>query len=516
MRKRYRKQMLIAMCVIFATVVIFAGCQGRKNSADNSEEILIFAQGADPRGLDPGIADEGESSKVNVQMYEGLLAYKKDSSQVEGCLAKSWDISEDGLEYIFYLQEGVKFHDGTDFDAEAVKYNVERQTIYKTEDMAYADFVYGVVERVEAVDKYTVKMILKEPCTPFLNNLAMAMGAPMVSPAACEKYDNNLMEHPVGTGPYKFVRWDKKEAIVLERNEEYWGEKPKAKKIIIKTIADNSARVLALLNKEVDMIDGIDATMIDKVKEGGCKVYFSQGMNTCYMAYNTTRLNKETRKAISQAVNVEELVENLFQGYAKVANSILPEVVEGYSDKIRQTAYSPQEAAEYLKEKNVTKLHAITYTNARPYNPFGGQILAEAVQGYLAKAGVELVIDAYDWTNYREKMTSGDYDVCFYGWFGDNGDADNFMSLLETKDPAMNLARYENSEYNKLAAQARQTQKGEKRNQLYKQMEEIAADDNVWLLFCHNANASAYREEVKNYSYHVTGNIFLKDIYKDK
>lgn len=142
--------------------------------------------------------------------------------------------------------------------------------------------------------------------------------------------------------------------------------------------------------------------------------------------------------------------------------------------------------------------------------------MAEAVQGYLAKAGVELVIDAYDWTTYRDKMTSGDYDVCFYGWFGDNGDADNFMSLLETKDPAMNLARYENPAYNKLAAQARQTQKGEKRNQLYRQMEEIAADDNVWLLFCHNSNASAYREEVRNYSYHVTGNIFLKDIYKDK
>ncbi len=514
--KRDRKRWLIGVCSLCAVIVAFAGCQGDKKSGKNTSETLIFSQGADPRGLDPGIADEGESSKVNVQMYEGLLAYKKDSSQVEGCLAKSWDISENGLEYVFYLREGVKFHDGTDFDGEAVKFNVERQTIYKTEDMAYADFVYGVVDHVEVMDKYIVKIILKEPCTPFLNNLAMAMGAPMVSPAACEKYDNNLMEHPVGTGPYKFVRWDKKEAIILERNEEYWGEKPKAKQIVVKTIEDNSARVLALLNKEADIIDGIDATMIEKVKNGGGNVYFSPGMNTCYMAYNTTRLDRDTRKAISQAVNVEELVENLFQGYAKTAHSILPEVVEGYSDEIRQTTYAPKEAKDYLKAKNVTKIHAITYTNARPYNPFGGQILAEAVQGYLAKVGVDMVIDAYDWTTYRDKMASGDYDVCFYGWFGDNGDADNFMSLLETQDPAMNLARYKNPKYNKLAAQARKTKKGEERNGIYKQMEEIAADDNVWLLFCHNSNASAYREEVKNYSYHVTGNIFLKNIYKDE
>lgn len=514
MMKRQRKRTFFLLCCLAMIMIAFAGCQGKKKMTEDGNDTLIFSQGADPRGLDPAIADEGESSKVNVQMYEGLLAYRKDSSQVEGCLAKSWDISEDGLEYTFYLQEDVKFHDGTDFDAEAVKFNVERQTVNKTQDMAYADFVYGVVDHVEVMDKYTVRFLLKEPCTPFLNNLAMAMAAPMVSPSACEKYDNNLMEHPVGTGPYKFVRWDKNEAIVLERNEDYWGEKPKTKNVIFKTISDNSARVLALLNKEVDIIDGVDATAMDKIKEGGCQIYFTPGMNTCYMAYNTTRLDKDTRKAITQAVNVEELVENLFQGYAQVADSILPEVIEGYSNNVKQTSYHLEEAKKVLEDKKITQIHAITYTNARPYNPYGGVVLAEAVQGYLAKAGVEMTIDAYDWTTYRDKMAAGDYDVCFYGWFGDNGDADNFMSLLATKDYSMNLARYENEEYNQLAVQARQIENGTKRNQLYERMEKIVAEDNVWLLFCHNSNASAYRSEVHNYSYHVTGNIFLKNISK--
>jgi peptide/nickel transport system substrate-binding protein len=482
-------------------------------------ESLVYAQGADPRGLDPALVDDGESSKVMCQIYEGLLKYSKDSTEIEPCLAKEWEISEDNLVYTFHLQEGVTFHDGTPFNAEAVKFNIDRQTVNVTEDMAYAGFVYQYVDSCEVVDEYTVKIKLTAVCTPFLNNLAMSMAAPMVSPAACEQSSNNLNEAPCGTGPYKFVRWDKQEAVVLERNEEYWGEKPKSKNIIFKTIADNSARVVALTNGEVDVIDGIDANVVDQITNGGCELNLTEGMNINYMAFNMDSpvcSDAEVRKALSQAVDVEELVKGLYRGYATKADTILPTFIPGYSDSITRARYDEAAAKEVLAAKGITEIHMITYSNVRPYNTASGQTLAESIQGYFSKVGITATIDSFDWTTYKEKVTAGDYDICFYGWMGDNGDADNFMNLLADSDPSMNVSRYNNEEYKALIAQALQAANGDERNAIYAQLEQIAADDYVWLPISHSQVISAYNPLVKDFYYHVTGNVFLSQVYKQQ
>ncbi|EGW35985.1 4-phytase domain protein [Desulfosporosinus sp. OT] len=145
----------------------------------------------------------------------------------------------------------MKFQDGTDFNADAVKFNIDRQLPPQvTEDMTYASFVYGSVKDVQVVDKNTVKMNLNAPSTPFLNNLAMVFAAPIVSPKALQDNKNNVNQTPVGTGPYKFVKWAKDENIVLVRNDEYWGTKALTKNVIFKFIKDNSARVVALNNGE--------------------------------------------------------------------------------------------------------------------------------------------------------------------------------------------------------------------------------------------------------------------------
>ena len=480
------------------------------------EQTITFAQGADPRGLDPAIVDDGESSKPIVQMYEGLLKFGDSNTEVEPCLAESWDISDDGLTYTFHLKEGVKFHDGTDFNAEAVKFNVERQTINKTVDMTYGDFVYGDVAECNVIDDYTVEFKLTKASTPFLNNLAMSLGAPMVSPAACEQYGNNLNENPVGTGPYKFVRWDKNEAVVLERNEEYWGEKGVAKNIVFRTITDNSARVVALTNGEVDIIDGIDANVVDQITAAGCLLNKTEGMNINYLAYNTERItDPEVRKALSQAVNVPELVQSLYRGYASQATSILPSFMPGYSADVTQTEYNPEEAQKVLADKGVTELHMLAYTNPRPYNTATGQTLAEALQGYWSKVGITCTIDAYDWTTYKEKIGTGDYDVCLYGWIGDNGDPDNFLNLLDSEDIEINLAQYHNEEYSQMLAAAASLPNGDERNAAYGEMEQKIADENVWLPISHQENLAAYVSNVQNFIYHPTGNTYLSQTYKN-
>jgi peptide/nickel transport system substrate-binding protein len=490
-------------------------------TADNAAaDTLIFAQGAEPRGLDPALVDDGESSKVIVNIYEGLLKYAKDSTKLEPCLAESWTVSPDGPTYTFNLRKGVKFQDGTDFNAEAVKFNIEREMKGKaTEDMGYADFVYGYVTKVEAKDANTVVVTLKDVCTPFLYNLAMSLAAPMVSPKALQDNNNNVNEKPVGTGPYSFVRWDKDQDVVLVRNDNYWGEKAKTKNVIFKFIKDNSARVLALKNHEVDMIDGIDATVVEELKKAGMTVDQPDGMNINYMAYNVTSpifSNAENRKAISEAVNVPELVQSLYQGYASPANSILPSFVPGFAKDVKPVAYNPDDAKAILAKNGVKTVHMITYSNPRPYNTANGQALAEAVQGYLSKVGVTCNIEVFDWTTYKQKVKAGDFDIGFYGWTGDNGDPDNFMALLSDKDPTMNISRYDDPKYLDLINKGKAAPEGASRDAIYAQLEQIQAEQCPWLLISHSKLLSAYDPKVQGYYYHVTGNIFLSGMSKTK
>lgn len=503
------KRFLAMILAIVIACMPLAACSS--NGSRDAQNTLVFGQGSEPRGLDPGLVDDVESSKVIGNIYEGLVKFAKDSVAIEPCLAESWEISEGGLHYTFYLRQGVKFHDGSDFNAEAVKFNIDRFLPgQRTEDMPYAQAVYGAVKNVQVIDPYTVKINLEAACTPFLSNLAMIMTASMVSPKALQENENNVNENPVGTGPYRFVRWDKSQNVVLTRNDQYWGKKAVTQNVIFKMIADKSARVVALTNGEVDMIDGIDATVVDQIKSGGCNVWQKEGMNIFYMAYNTTKTpfdKKEVRKAVTQAVNVREMTQSLLQGYATAATSILPSFVSGYDESIKQPEYDPDAAKTALQKAGVTKIHMITHTN-------NGQEPAEAIQGYLSKIGVQATIDAYDWTTYKDKIKGGDYDMCFYGWTGDNGDPDNFLSLLSNSDPTINVSRYSNSNYNAAIQEGLVTPAGDRRNAIYTNLEKLQSEESVWIPLWHKDTLSGYRPNIQNYSYHVTGTVFLSEVSK--
>ncbi len=528
------KKILAAVLAVMMAFSAFAGCSQKQGASsgeagsqggasepakDRAQDTLIYAQGSDPRGLDPALVDDGESAKIMVNIYQGLLKYKADSTEVEPCLAESWEISPDQLSYTFKLRQGVKFHDGTDFNAEAVKFNIERQLPPNvTEDMGYASFVYGSVKDVEVIDDYTVKINLSSPSTPFLNNLAMALAAPMISPKALQDNNNNVNEHPVGTGPYVFKSWTKSQNVVLERNEDYWGEKAKTKNIIFKFIADNSARVVALSTGEADIIDGIDATVVEQIKNDGGQIFEAPGMTINYLAYNTTKApfdDPEVRKAFNQAVNVPDLVNSLYQGYSEVATSILPTFMPGYSADVKQTEFDQNAAKEAIAKAGITEVHMITYTNPRPYNTINGQALAEAIMGYYDQVGVKVNLDAYDWTTYKEKIKAGDYDICFYGWTGDNGDPDNFMNLLSDDDPTMNVARWDNAEYKAGIEKGLATPNGDERNQIYADLEKQVASENVWLPISHAKTLCGYRSNVKDFYYHQTGVVFLSGVTKE-
>jgi peptide/nickel transport system substrate-binding protein len=527
MKKNSIKKISSFLLAAAIAVSAMSGCGTSKRASDAEsgtaasgaaatlKDTFTYAQGADPRGLDPAMVDDGESAKVICNIYEGLLKYNKDSTKVEPGLAEKWDISSDGTKYTFHLRKGVKFQDGTDFNADAVKTSIDRQLEPKvTDDMPYSSFVFGSikaktgVKEVKVIDDNTVEIDLFSPETPFVKNVAMVMAAPIVSPAALKKYNNNLNEHPVGTGPYTFVSWSKGQNIVLKRNDNYWGTKAKTENVVFKFITENSARVIALTSGEADAIDGIDSTVVSQITGAGDKLFTSEGMTINYMAYNVTSdkfKNVEARKAFSQAVNVPEMVKSLYKDYAVPATSIMPSFMNPNTNQVKQTSFDKNAAKTGLAKAGIKSVNMITYSNPRPYNSVGGQVLAEAIQGYLKDVGVTCNIKTYDWTTYKDVVKKGDYDVCFYGWNGDNGDPDNFMNLLDNQDPSMNVARYNNADYHALINKGLVTKDGAERDKIYTQCEQKAADENVWLVVSHSKNLAAYSPKVSGYYIHQTG-----------
>lgn len=502
-----KRKFLSIVLTLALSVSALAAIPAVSVAAASDGDTLIFAQAADPRSLDPALADDGESTKINTNIYEGLVQYASDSTEIEPCLAESWDVSEDGLSYTFHLREGVKFHDGTDFNAEAVKINYDRQLPgTATENMSYAGFIFGSVKDIVVDDDYTVTINLTEPQTPFLANLAMIQGAPIVSPTALEENNNDVTQAPCGTGPYKFVRWDVEQNIILTRNDEYWGEPAKAENIIFKIIKDNSARVIALNNGEADIIDGVDSNVVDQITQAGNVVQTDEAMMTNYMAFNTSdgpMTSKEARIAVAQAINVPELVETLYKGYDAPATTFLPTTLPGYDESISQPAYDPEAAKAALEAEGITSLHILTYDTTRPYNTAGGKTLAEAIQGYLLNVGVECTIDAYDWTTFKTKAQGGDYDLIFAGWGGDNGDPDNFLNLLATDDVSMNYAHFQNEEYNALIAEGLVTPVGDERSAIYTECEKIIAEELPLLPISHANFICGVGANVEGFYYHV-------------
>lgn len=518
-------------------LVSMAGCGGGDDAkkdegadapaAGGTADTITYSLTADPRAVDPAYFDDGESAVVSCNMYEGLYQYGKTDAKVSPCLAKDLpEISDDGLVYTIKLNEGIKFHDGTDFNAEAVKASIERQLEpNRNSDMPYASFVFGEEEAdngvasVEAVDDYTVKITMRAASAPFVKNLAMALASPIVAPSAIEAAtDGQAITNPVGTGPYKFVDWTKGASVTLVANEDYWGEAPKTKNLVFKIIAEGNTRLTSLINGECDIISSVDPASADQIVDNGFELFSEDGMTINYMAFNTETgkcTDQEVRKAVAQAINVEEMVKSIYDDYATVANSVMPTWMAPYTKDVKQTAYDPEAAKKTLADKGITSLQCITYTTARPYNQKGGSDLANMIQGYLSAVGVELSITQYDWTTYKTKVQTDPYDICFYGWTGDNGDPDNFMDLLADTNWSMNVAHWQDDEYKALIAEGLKTPDGDARDAIYLQCEEMVAEKQPWVLISHSKNLLGYSPKVKDFYYHPTGVVFFKGVSKE-
>ncbi|SDZ68379.1 peptide/nickel transport system substrate-binding protein [Evansella caseinilytica] len=493
-----------------------------------ADQTLIFARGGDSQSLDYASTQDGESSRITVQIYESLLKFSENSFDVEPSLAEDWEVADDNVTYTFYLREGVKFHDGTDFNAEAVKINFERwsdpdhEFSFKEDDYAYS--VYGnqfggfkgdeghIIEEINIINDFEIEFVLKEPFGAFLQNMAMSYFA-ITSPAALEEYGPAINENPVGTGPFQFVSWDKNDKIILDKFEDYWMEGyPKLDRVIFQVIPDNSARLTALRAGEIDIMDGLNPDDYELIKnEPGIQAFERATNNFGYLGFN---LNKEpfdnplVRKAMHHAVDKEGLISLLYAGLAEPAKNPLPPSYLGYNGDIEPYEYNPELAKELLEEAGYGdgfEFDLWAMPVARPYMP-DPERAAEVLQANFAEIGLTAKIVTMEWATYLDEVTYGSHDVFMLGWSGTNGDSDYFLgNLLGTVGiPDSNSTFYSNEEVDALLAEARTTIDEVERAALYEEALAIIHEDSPMITLVHSIPVLAGSDRVKDYVPHLS------------
>lgn len=483
---------------------------------------IVVGLQAEPTTLDSQQISDYNSHRAAYGIYDMLLRFKDESTEVEPGLAERWEISEDGLAYTLYLRKGIKFHDGTEFDAEVVKFNIDRQIdpnhpFHDTGEFPYAEFTWGMVDKIEVVDQYTVRFTLKDRFAPFLNHLAMHPAA-MASVDAIKKYGRDYSIHPVGTGPFKFVSWTPGVEVVLEKNPDYWRGAPKIDKVIYRPIIEDQSRLTELEAGNVNFIVNIPPDDLARLKADPQYTVVEQaGMHTWWVAFNHTKApfnDKRVRQAMNYAVNRQAIVDNILKGTGQLAINPLPPVVWSYTDDIQRYEYDPEKAKQLLAEAGYP--NGFTCTFWLPESGSGMQqpvTMGTAIQADLKQVGIDCKIETFEWGTYLEKVIvppeEAGFDLMEMSWIGDNGDPDNHLYILlsgEQWPPSgYNMGFYKNDQVDKLLAEARVTLDKAKRTELYQQAQKLIAEDPPWIMVDHEAQIVVMNNKIKNFRLHPTG-----------
>ena len=515
---------LVCIFGVWFALLLLAGCGGsRLENGTESGDIFIWGRGADSKGLDPGKEEDGESVKVIDNIYEPLVTYKKDEAVIIPWLATGWEVSEDGLIYTFRLREGVKFHDGTPFNADAVVFSIKRQfdkARYKYWSSMNMD---SLVDDVVSVDDYTVRFRLKQPSSLFLRYCTMHFMY-IVSPAAVEKYGEKYgtsVSVPTGTGAYKFVSWRKNDRIVLERFDDYWGTKARIKHVVFKSIPDNSARLVALENGEIHGMNFPDPENLPYIRRNkDLKIESSISLDIGYLAMNCSKKpfdDVRIRRAVNHAINKKQLVETMYPETGVPAKNAIPPGLSGYNDDIVDYEYDPGKAKELLREAGYPdgfKTNLWYMPIPRGYMPNGKKI-AEIIQSDLRKVGIMAELKTQDWGTYLEFTSEGRHEMCLLGWSADIADADNFFNVLLSMDldsgerNVQNVALYKNPELQKMLNEARRISDEKRRTEIYGKACKIVHDDAPWMPIAHTRFIVVLRKNVEGLEITLLTKIFF-------
>ncbi len=514
---------------------------------------LVFGGARLADSLDPVQTSDGESFRILQQIYEPLVDLKAGTvDELEGVLAESWGGEPDSTEYVFHLREGVMFHDGTPFDAEAVKFNFDRWQNLPEELQANAYYYDAVldgfgadnlIESVEATDELTVTITLREPNPTFLYGIALTAFS-MASPAVLEAMN---ADDPTagtfgtdvslgGTGPFVLESYTPEEEATFVRNEDYWGDKALLDRLIIRPISDPAARLQALQGGSIQGFDLVSPTDYEAVTDGGFQLLERLSFNTLYLGINPlARENAEAagkdfyadtesplqelavRQAVAHAIDRDALIEAFYGGRGTPADTFMPDTsgwAEAVAGGVEVLEFDQDTARELLAEagygpENPPTVHFWYPTEVtRPYMP-DPRGLHEAVTQMLEDVGfvVEPGSDIWDDPGYLGDAQAGLYDLHFLGWTGDFDDPSNWYGVhfgYSQGEPATQFGCDVDGleeAIDDASAELDSTTRGEK----WAEVAGIIHGEACFMTMVHGDTALAFTEEVQGYEPNPTG-----------
>lgn len=531
------KKRVLSLCLAGLMAASLTGCGGAGNAAETTaaagaensaaasetgsseaKEELVFVNYRDIRDLNPHLyAGEMYAQEM---LYETLVNITADG--YEGCLAESWDISDDGKTYTFHIRDGVKFSDGEVCDANAIKANFD--AIIENKDRHTWLEMMNLLVGVSAPDDKTFVIELSEPYYPLLTELGVTRPFAMISPKAMKDGSTkDGVNAYIGTGPYVLTDFVTDEYAIFEANENYWGEQPKIKKITVKVIPDNQTRILALEKGEIDMIFGknmIDADAINQYT-GNDKftVSLSDPTSTRQIVLNTTRdvlADKEVRQALQHATNKQAISDGIFYGLEQPADTLFAKTVPYCDIDLEPYAYDVELAqsmldeagwvvgADKIREKDGQKLNIDLLYNSDSVTE---KAIAEYLQSEYQKIGISLNIHGEEEQSYRDNMKAGNFDMVFNICWGTPYDPQSSLAAMRAPvygDYAAQLGLEDKADIDQAITDILVSTDETKRQELYTFVLTRLHEDAVYIPLTYECNKAIYRSDLQGFHFTQT------------
>ena len=531
------KKRVLSLCLAGLMAASLTGCGGAGNTAETTtaagtetsaaasetgasegKEELVFVNYRDIRDLNPHLyAGEMYAQEM---LYETLVNITADG--YEGCLAESWDISDDGKTYTFHIRDGVKFSDGEVCDANAIKANFD--AIIENKDRHTWLEMMNLLVGVSAPDDKTFVIELSEPYYPLLTELGVTRPFAMISPKAMKDGSTkDGVNAYIGTGPYVLTDFVTDEYAIFEANENYWGEQPKIKKITVKVIPDNQTRILALEKGEIDMIFGknmIDADAINQYT-GNDKftVSLSDPTSTRQIVLNTTRdvlADKEVRQALQHATNKQAISDGIFYGLEQPADTLFAKTVPYCDIDLEPYAYDVELAqsmldeagwvvgADKIREKDGQKLNIDLLYNSDSVTE---KAIAEYLQSEYQKIGISLNIHGEEEQSYRDNMKAGNFDMVFNICWGMPYDPQSSLAAMRAPvygDYAAQLGLEDKADIDQAITDILVSTDETKRQELYTFVLTRLHEDAVYIPLTYECNKAIYRSDLQGFHFTQT------------
>lgn len=491
-------------------------------------KTLVFCSEGNPEAINPQIVTTTTGMNAGTPIFDNLVEFEPGTTSIRAALAESWTISPDGTEYVFRLRPGVKFHTTANFrpsrtmNADDVLFSLERQwkPDHPYHNISGARYDYfkdigmpDILKSIEKVDDMTVRFVLTRAEAPFLANLAMDFNSVLSAEYADQLLRQGTPEkldlEPVGTGPFQFISWQKDVMIRYRAFADYWAGKQPIDTLVFSITPNPAVRLTKLKAGECHIMTFPDPHDVDRIRtDPDLRLLSQEGLNIGYLALNVTRPpldNVKVRQAINMAIDKESILEAVYRGAGVVAKNPIPPTLWSYNDDIEPYPYDIDAARRLLAEAGLadgftTDLWYMPVSRA--YNPDGKRI-AELIRTDLARIGITVNLVTYPWEEYRVRLQNGEAPMGLFGWTGDNGDPDNFLSVLlgctAARVGGNNVAKWCDAEYDALVTRARTTSDRAEREALYREAQEIVHREAPWVPLAHSVVFTGARRNVLNY-----------------